>query len=177
MLSKSVRLAAGQRVCLPSPFLVTVSTFLLVTVSALSPFILSLSPVLSPFLWVIVSVFPSVSFCLPPCWSLCPPCVPSVSFCLWSCPPCCWSLCPSCLLFVSFCLPSCWSLCPFCLPSVSSFSQTVCRRGSQFFLKMCAPFVSLLVSTLFRWPCSISIHVSPFSAGHVILNFTFVSQL
>ena len=31
-------------------------------------------------------------------------------------------------------------------------------RGSQFFLKMCPPFLSLLVSVLFRWPCSISIH-------------------
>ena len=34
-------------------------------------------------------------------------------------------------------------------------------RGSQFFLKMCPPFLSLLVSALFCWPCSISIHLSP----------------
>ena len=26
-------------------------------------------------------------------------------------------------------------------------------RGSQFFLKMCPPFLSVLVSALFRWPC------------------------
>ena len=26
---------------------------------------------------------------------------------------------------------------------------------------MCPPFVSLLVSALFRWPCSVSIHLSP----------------
>ena len=45
---------------------------------------------------------------------------------------------------------------------------------------MCPPFVSLLVSALFRWPCSISIHLSPRSvtagvptlyAGHVALLF------
>ena len=46
-------------------------------------------------------------------------------------------------------------------------------------LKMCPPFVSLLVSALFRWPCNISIHLSPrsvsasptFSAGHVAFLF------
>ena len=38
-------------------------------------------------------------------------------------------------------------------------------RSSQFFLKMCPPFLSLLVSALFRCPRSISIHLSPrFSA-------------
>ena len=57
------------------------------------------------------------------------------------------------------------------------FPKQFTVRGSQFFLKMCPPFVSLLVSALFRWPCSISIHLSPrsvtawwcppFSAGHV----------
>ena len=36
--------------------------------------------------------------------------------------------------------------------------------GSQFFLKMCPPFVSLLVSAHFHSPCSISIHLSPGSA-------------
>ena len=41
------------------------------------------------------------------------------------------------------------------------FPKQFTVRGSQFFLKMCPPFVSLLVSALFRWPCSISIHLSP----------------
>ena len=62
-----------------SPFCLLLSPFLLVTVSALSPFIPSLSPVLSPFLWVTVSVlFPFFCFFLP-----------SVSFCLPSCHPSC----------------------------------------------------------------------------------------
>ena len=34
-------------------------------------------------------------------------------------------------------------------------------RGSQFVLKMCPPFLSLLVSGLFRWPRSSAIHLSP----------------
>ena len=41
------------------------------------------------------------------------------------------------------------------------FPKQFTVRGSQFFLKMCPPFVSLLVSALFRWPCSVSIHLSP----------------
>ena len=36
------------------------------------------------------------------------------------------------------------------------------RMVSQFFLKMCPPFLSLLVSAHFRWPCSISIRLSSF---------------
>ena len=41
------------------------------------------------------------------------------------------------------------------------FPKQFAVRGSQFFLKLCPPFVSLLVSALFRWPCSKSIHLSP----------------
>ena len=41
------------------------------------------------------------------------------------------------------------------------FPKQFTVRRSQFFLKMCPPFASLLVSALFRWPCSISIHLSP----------------
>ena len=48
---------------------------------------------------------------------------------------------------------------------------------SQFFLKTCPPFVSLLVSAPFRWPCSISIHLSPLVSalfvGHAA--FLFIS--
>ena len=39
------------------------------------------------------------------------------------------------------------------------FTKQFTVRGSQFFLKMCPPFVSLLVSALFRWPCSMSTHL------------------
>ena len=45
------------------------------------------------------------------------------------------------------------------------FPKQFTVRGSQFFLKMCPPFVPLLVSALFRWPSSISIHLSPRSVA------------
>ena len=45
------------------------------------------------------------------------------------------------------------------------FPKQFTVRGSQFFLKTCPPFVSLLVSAHFHWPCSISIHLSPRSAA------------
>ena len=105
MLSKSARLLRD-----------TLSPFLLVTVSALSP-------VLSPFLLVICFLWSPasvrlVSLCLPfllvtvSAWSpFCPPSSPFLSafllvtapalspFCLRSCLPSSWLLCPSCLLF------------------------------------------------------------------------------
>ena len=40
-----------------------------------------------------------------------------------------------------------------------SFPNQCTFRGSQFFLKTCPPFLSLLASALFRWPCSVSIHL------------------
>ena len=39
------------------------------------------------------------------------------------------------------------------------FPKQFTVRGCHFFLKMCPPFVSLLVSAHFHWPCSISIHL------------------
>ena len=48
-----------------------------------------------------------------------------------------------------------------CNISIHSPNSFPLRRVSQFFLKMCPPFLSLLVSTHFRWPCSISIRVFP----------------
>ena len=139
MLSKSVRLAAGQRVRLPSG-LSPLLSFLLVIVSALSPFCLPclrspFCPVLSPFLLVIV-----VSFCLPSCWSLCPLCLPSFSFCLPACPPSCWLLCRPCL---PSCLPLSLVLSPFFIITVSIFVPSV-----SFCFLCCGtacPFVSLLV--------------------------------
>ena len=126
--------------CLPSclPLSPVLSSFLLVTVSVLSPFFFAsfLSPVLvghcvrlvsllSPFVSGLVSVL--VGHCLR-LVSLLFPFFPSCSASCWSL----GSLCPSCLpsvsLFLRSCLPSQWSLCPFCLPLF--------------------PFVSLLVSVL-----------------------------
>ena len=49
-------------------------------------------------------------------------------------------------------------------------------RGSQFFLKMCPPFVSLLVSAHFHWPCSISIHLSPRSVTAGVRPFPLAMQ-
>ena len=51
------------------------------------------------------------------------------------------------------------------------FPKQFTVRGAQFFLKMCPPFVSLLVSALFRWPCSISIHLSPRSVAAGVRPF------
>ena len=94
MLSKSVRLAARQRVRLPSGLSTIVSL-----ASALSSFCLR-------------SCLPSCWSLCPPCLlsaSLCPPCLPPVFLCLASCLPSCWSLCPACLPSVSFCSSSCLS--------------------------------------------------------------------
>ena len=55
------------------------------------------------------------------------------------------------------------------------FPKQFTVRGSQFFLTMCLPFVSLLVSALFRWPCSISIHLSPRSV--TVAFYSFLSQV
>ena len=85
------------------------------------------------------------------------------------------------------------------------FPKQFTVRGSQFFLKMCPPFVSLpfsanhvtvlficlpglslVSSALFCWPCSISIHLSPRSvsagvrpclAGHVAFLFVCLPVL
>ena len=121
---------------------------------------------------------PSVSFCLPycfSCWSLIvsalslsaflspyivSACLPSVSICLRSClpsvsfclPPC-WSLCPPCLpsffLCLRSCLPSCGSLCPPCLPSVS-FCLPSCWSLCPPCLPSCPGLVSLLVGHCVR---------------------------
>ena len=121
--SVTAGVSAFRPACLP------LSPFLLVTVSALSPFC-SLC----------------LRSCLPSCWSLCPPCLHLspfvsglVSLLVGHCPPC--------LPSVSFCLPSCfpfcWSLCTLCLPSpvLSPFLWVTVRLVS-----LLSPFVSLLVS-------------------------------
>ena len=52
-------------------------------------------------------------------------------------------------------------VCPFPLATQHfySFPNQYTFRSSQFFLKTCPPFLSLLVSALFCWPCSVSIHL------------------
>ena len=145
MLSKSVRLAAGQLVRLPS----------------------SLCP---PDLPSVSFCLPS---CFPSCWSLCPPSLPSFFLCLWSCLPsvifCLISfLSPSChcvrfVPSISLCLrsylPSCGSLRPPCLPScfpfcwslrpfafLSPFIASAYLPFAYGFVSLLLPFVSLLIS-------------------------------
>ena len=56
------------------------------------------------------------------------------------------------------------------------FPKQFTVRGSQFFLKMCPPFVSLMVSAHFHWPCSISIHLSPRSVTGGVRPFSLAMQ-
>ena len=56
------------------------------------------------------------------------------------------------------------------------FPKQFTVRGSQFFLKMCPPFVSLLVSAHFHWPCSISINLSPRSVPASVRPFPLAMQ-
>ena len=138
--------------CLPlSPVLFP---FLLVTVSALSPFcflLLVAVSALSPF---------CLLSCLPSCWSLCPPCLPSVSFCLPSCFPSCWSSCPpclpSCLRLLSLLSPVVSVLPPFLWVTVSALSP---------FCFLLSPFLSLLVGDCVRL---VSL-LSPFVSGLLCL--------
>ena len=58
--------------------------------------------------------------------------------------------------------------CPLTMQHFYSFVSQVCHwwcppfsGGHVAFLFICLPGLSLLVSALFRWPCSISIHLSP----------------
>ena len=126
----------------------------------LSPFILSLSPVL----YLCPSCLPSVIFCLPfclpsflpSCWSSCPPCLPSCpslfpvlspfSVVTASCLSAfCYLLSPFLLVIVSGLVPNCcWSLCPSCLPSVS-FCLPSCPLVGH-----CVRLVSRLVSLCLR---------------------------
>ena len=75
---------------------------------------------------------------------------------------------------------------PSAMQRFYSLVSQVCRcwcpsfsAGDATFLFICFPALSLLVSALFRWPCSMSIHVFPgsvtgaaaLSAGHVAFLF------
>ena len=60
----------------------------------------------------------------------------------------------------------------------NSFVSQVCHRwcppfsaGHVAFLFICFPGLSLVVSALFRWPCSISIHLSPRSVAGGVRPF------
>ena len=103
MLSKTVRLAAGQRVRLPFGLSLFVSLLFGHCVRLVS----LLSCLVSGLASLLVGHCVRVVSCLPSCWSLCPLCLPPVFLCLGSCLPSCWSLCPACLPSVSFCFPSC----------------------------------------------------------------------
>ena len=206
MLSKGVRLAAGQRVRLPayhplSPLLVIVSAlspsclalspvlfpFLLVTVSTLSPFCLLLFPFLFPFLLVTVSALSP--FCLPLSPVLSAFLLVTVSalspFCFPSCLSSSWSSCPPCLPSVSLCLRvclPCWSVCPPCLPSVS-FCLRACLPSCWSLRPPClplSPFVSLLVSSF--WLVTVSalspfcLLLSPFLSPFLLVTVPLVSR-
>ena len=54
------------------------------------------------------------------------------------------------------------------------FPKQFTVRGSHFFLEMCPPFVSLLVSARSRWPCSIAIHLYPRSVTAAVRPFPLV---
>ena len=103
--------------------------------------------------------------------------IDSQAGCLWSgsrlaCRPLpcfCFPFPFICLPLLFICLPG-WvlvvgfpgGLSPTSLHLSPTFSPKQFTVGvSQFFLKTCPPFVSLLVSAHFHWPCNISIHPSP----------------
>ena len=101
-------------------------------------------------------------------------CLPLPCICLpfpFICLPLLFICLPGWVLVVGF--PAGLSPTPcICLPF---FPKQFTVRGSQFFLKMCPPFVSLLVSAHFHWPCSISIHLSCRSVTAGVRPFPLVS--
>ena len=156
MLSKSVRLAAGQRVCLPPPFLVTVSTFLLVTVSALSPFFLCLRS------------------CFPSCGSLCPSSLlfPFVSLLVGHCVPLVFLL----FLFVSGLVPlvvgHCVRLVSFLFPFVFLLVGHCVRFVSLLFPLFPKQFAVGVLNSFSRCVRPLCHCWCPrFSAGHVAFLF------
>ena len=67
-----------------------------------------------------------------------------------------------------------------CLPGLSLVVSALCRWPCSISLFFCLPGLSLALSALFRWPCSISIHLSPRSVtagamSHFVCSF--VSQV
>ena len=86
---------------------------------------------------VSLSCLPSVSFCFPSCWSLCPPCLPS-------CLPLSRVLSPFLLVTVSVLFPFCFL-----------FPQTVYCQGFSF------PFLLVIVSALSPFLLVVSV-LSPF---------------
>ena len=77
----------------------------------------------------------------------------------WWCPPCSAGH-AACLFISQVC--HCWC------PPLSV--------GHAAFLFMCLPGLSLVVSALFRWPCSISIHLSPRSVTAGVRPFPLAMQ-
>ena len=142
-------------VSLPSLLSPCLSPFLLVTVSALSPFCLPLSHLLSPFLLVTVSALYPFCFLLSPFLS------PFLLVTVSSCLPSCWSLChPFCFLLSPF-LSS--ALSPFCFllsPFLSLFLLVIVSAFSPFCLPL-FPFLLVTVSALSPF-CSLFSFLSPF---------------
>ena len=72
---------------------------------------------------------------------------------------------------------------PLAMQHVYSSVSQVCHcwcppfsAGHAAFLFICLPGLSLLVSALFRWPCSISIHLSPRSVTACVRPFPLAMQ-
>ena len=72
---------------------------------------------------------------------------------------------------------------PLAMQHFYSFVSQVCHwwcpsfsAGHAAFLLICLPGLSLVVSALFRWPCSISIHLSPRSVTGGVRPFPLAMQ-
>ena len=72
---------------------------------------------------------------------------------------------------------------PLAMQEFCSFVSQVCHcwcppfsTGHVAFLFVCLPGLSVLVSALFRWPCSISIHLSPRSVIGGVRPFPLAMQ-
>ena len=63
-----------------------------------------------------------------------------------------------------------------CLPQVCRWLCPPLSAGHGACLFFCLPGLSLLVSALFRWPCNISIHLSPRSVTVGVRPFPLAMQ-
>ena len=168
MLSKSVRLAAGQRVRLPSGLSPLVCVLVGHCVPLLVGHCVRLVSLLFPFVSLLVSLLVDhcvrlvslllsfVSFLSPSCWSLCPhrplclPLSPVLS-------PFCFLLSPSLLsVLFSFCFFLSLVLSPLLLVTVSVLSP---------FCFLLCPFLLVIVSALSPFCLPLSPVLSPFLLG------------
>ena len=96
------------------------------------------------------------------------------------CPPALYCCVRLCLAILYICLPAlgcCGRLCLaiLCLPALDVASSSFDLLGVYGGV-ISLPGLSLLVSLLFRWPCSISIHLSPRSVAAGVRPFPLAMQ-